>query len=169
MDFSSQYQYGGAGGQTTYGFLGPMQPLTPSHSASAGSDDFGQTSPPVCFSPSPSSSFFPQNGLTDEWRSTRQEAAAFDAALAGGQFADFDYSTGLTPGPLNGSGGASFPGPPTPPTNQAAAAAYAQQQNVLGGQGEHGSPDDGQGGKGNSEDEDMTPAQSRRKAQNRAA
>lgn len=51
MDFSSQYQYPGAapGGQTTYGFLGPMQPLTPSHSASAGSDDFGNTSPPVRF------------------------------------------------------------------------------------------------------------------------
>ncbi|KAJ4147898.1 hypothetical protein LMH87_002396 [Akanthomyces muscarius] len=141
MDFSSQYQYGGAGGQTTYGFLGPMQPLTPSHSASAGSDDFGQTSPPE---------------------------AAFDAALGGGQFADFDYSTGLTPGPLNGStNGASFPGPPTPPV---AFAQQQQQQNMLGGgQGEHGSPDDGQGGRGNSEDEDLTPAQSRRKAQNRAA
>lgn len=36
-------------------------------------------------------------------------------------------------------------------------------------QAEHGSPDDGQGGKGNSEDDDLTPAQSRRKAQNRAA
>ncbi|XWX02063.1 hypothetical protein V2A60_010095 [Cordyceps javanica] len=155
MDFSSQYQYGTAGtGAQTYGFLGPMQPLTPSHSASAGSDDFGHTSPPD----------------------------AFDATLAGDDFAGYDYgaASGLTPGTLN----ASFPGPPTPP-NQAAAFAAAQQQaqsirNQLEQhqqpqhqqqqhQHQQGSPDDGQGNKGNSEDDDLTPAQSRRKAQNRAA
>ncbi|KAJ6783584.1 hypothetical protein PWT90_08460 [Aphanocladium album] len=132
MDFSSQYQYGAAGSQQ-YGFM-PMQPLTPSHSASAASDEFGQTSPPD-----------------------------FDA-IAGDQF-NYDYSSGLTPGTIN----ASFPGPPTPPNQAALAQQQHQQQQQQAQAAQQGSPDDGQGGKGNSEDDDLTPAQSRRKAQNRAA
>ncbi|ATY59946.1 Yap1 redox domain [Cordyceps militaris] len=74
----------------------------------------------------------------------------FDAAaLTGGDdFARYDYgATGLTPRGLH----AAFPDPPTLPPN-------------LVGQQQH-SPGD----KGQSDDEDMTPAQSRRKAQNRAA
>ncbi|OAA72241.1 Yap1 redox domain protein [Cordyceps fumosorosea ARSEF 2679] len=156
MDFSSQYQYGAsagaaatANGQQVYGFLGPMQPLTPSHSASAGSEDFGgHTSPPE----------------------------GFDAtALAGDDFSGYDYgSTGLTPGNLHGA----FPGPPTPPNPAAGAfASVAQQQphgiHVLPDHQQHQqkqhSPDDGQGARANSDDEELTPAQSRRKAQNRAA
>lgn len=50
MDFTGQYQYGA--GHQAYTFL-PVQPLTPSHSASgAASDDFGHTSPPVRLSQS---------------------------------------------------------------------------------------------------------------------
>lgn len=49
MDYSTQFQFAGAQPYTSFM---PIQPLTPSHSQSAASDEFNNTSPPVRFYPS---------------------------------------------------------------------------------------------------------------------
>lgn len=117
-----------------------IPPLTPSHSQSAPSEDF--TSPPVR-SGSPS--------FTNPAR--RRTNSVQDNAFAqlGADFTNFDYTQGL--------GAGAFPGPPTPPN------AYSQKN---GGPATNASPEDS-GARGGSEEDDLTPAQSRRKAQNRAA
>ncbi|POR32571.1 Fluconazole resistance protein 3 [Tolypocladium paradoxum] len=163
MDFSSQFPFAGAHQQPYPAFM-PMPPLTPSHSLSNGSgkyDAANNTSPPD----------------------------AFDAVPAAEQFAGFEFPQDFTNPPQHQASG--FPRPPTPPNP----AAFGHQQQQLQQQQHHhrqpppqppsanGSAngnmpgattdvgfDEVLGGRGGSdEDDSLTPAQSRRKAQNRAA
>ncbi|KND87379.1 Fluconazole resistance protein 3 [Tolypocladium ophioglossoides CBS 100239] len=158
MDFSSQYPFAGAHQQPYQPFM-PIQPLTPSHSHSNGSDDYNtnNTSPPD----------------------------GFDTLPATEQFPGFDFPQGFTNPPQHQT--SSFPGPPTPP-NPAAFGHQQQQQhhrqqpppqapsangsangNMPGATSDAGF-DEALGPRGGSdEDDSLTPAQSRRKAQNRAA
>lgn len=69
------------------------------------------------------------------------------------QFQDFDYTQGL-------NDNAAFPSPPTFQSGT------TESPNVDAKQD---SPEDANAQRGGSEEEDLTPAQSRRKAQNRAA
>ncbi|KAK8099369.1 fluconazole resistance protein 3 [Apiospora kogelbergensis] len=140
MNFSHPF-YGQ--NQPSYQFIG-IPPLTPSHSNSAASDEFNNQSPPVRdlrWIPEPRT-------VPAELRSVCAVQSATSAKLP--------------------------PGPPTPPTTHSqhgqGPSAVAnpnkglQQADLLpttkSDLGNNGS---------NSDDEDMTPAQSRRKAQNRAA
>ncbi|TDZ34239.1 Fluconazole resistance protein 3 [Colletotrichum sidae] len=163
MDFSHQY----FAQAQPYQFMG-IPPLTPSHSNSAGSDDFNTTSPP-------------QPDVYAEYPSD-QHFGAFD-----------NYAAAA---PFNPHHAASFPGPPGPPTPPnhglpVQPTSQPQRHNAM-------SPpmiqqikpqpqpqplpqsadliiqrqdldDHSRRGGSNSDDEDLTPAQSRRKAQNRAA
>ncbi|KAH6888050.1 hypothetical protein B0T10DRAFT_66271 [Thelonectria olida] len=145
MDFTGQYNFPGT---QPYQFM-PIPPLTPSHSHSAASDDF-TTSPPENFDTLPTSN---------------------------DQFA-FDYNQGFNANPPQPS---TFPGPPTPPGQNVFAIQQAQQQQQQQGNGSlsnamqpmmgsDGNSEDGAVARGTSEEDDnLTPAQSRRKAQNRAA
>lgn len=152
MDYSQQQFFGGP--PQSYQFIG-MPPLTPSNSHSAASEDFNTTSPPEVFE------HFPNE--------QQQYQAAFD---------------GNFPTQFNQN---AFPGPPTPPNQQQPA------QTLLNGAAQaKAHPLDGlptakvdlsveeqrnaqqayaqsRRGQSNSDEEDLTPAQSRRKAQNRAA
>lgn len=146
MNFSHQY-YGGA---QPYPFIG-IPPLTPSHSNSAGTDEFNNTasnhSPPEVFDGFQNPDHF-QN---------------FD------QYAQLNHAAAPNfPGP---------PGPPTPPTHPMHGQGHAGGVNLA-----HKNPqadvlpmskvDPDQSSRNNasnSDEDDMTPAQSRRKAQNRAA
>ncbi|KAK7917025.1 bZIP transcription factor [Apiospora marii] len=139
MNFSHPF-YGQ--NQPSYQFIG-IPPLTPSHSNSAASEEFNNQSPPETFDGFQSHDQFQQN---------------FD------QYAQFNQQQAQT-----------FPpGPPTPPTthslhgqgsaNVANPNKGLQQADIL----PLAKSDPGNNGS-NSDDEDMTPAQSRRKAQNRAA
>ncbi|KAK7946511.1 bZIP transcription factor [Apiospora aurea] len=139
MNFSHPF-YGQ--NQPSYQFIG-IPPLTPSHSNSAASDEFNNQSPPETF---------------DGFQNPDQFQQNFD------QYAHFNQQQAQ-----------SFPpGPPTPPTThslhgQGSSNAVnpnkaLQQADIL----PLTKSDPGNNGS-NSDDEDMTPAQSRRKAQNRAA
>lgn len=143
MDFTGQYNFSGA--QPYHQFM-PIPPLPPSHSHSAGSDEF-TTSPPENFDA------LPQN-TTD-------------------QFPAFDYAQGFNANshqPTNG-----FPGPPTPPGQNLFGAQQQQRHGsvsntMMPAKSGDGHSEDGAIARGTSEDDDnLTPAQSRRKAQNRAA
>ncbi|KAL1883368.1 hypothetical protein VTK73DRAFT_8935 [Phialemonium thermophilum] len=149
MDFTHAAYFGGPA-QPSYQFIG-VPPLTPSHSNnSAASDDFSGTSPPVEVYDQ-----FP-NGLPAE------RFQPFDS------YARFNHAN-------------AFPGPPTPPNLQTAAQGPAQSTPALGGVGlagdiaaipkseNHDELAQGRRQGSNSEEDDLTPAQSRRKAQNRAA
>ncbi|KAF7555417.1 hypothetical protein G7046_g6569 [Stylonectria norvegica] len=158
MDFTGQYQFPGA--QSYHQFM-PVPPLTPSHSHSAGSDEFN-ASPPEAYDSLPANSNDQYHGF--EFNPTFNAAPAHQPA----------------PG---------FPGPPTPPNNHSV---FSGQQHQPQHQLRNGSVSNGVGAipgadimtlptsdaglddpnqaRGGSEDDDsMTPAQSRRKAQNRAA
>lgn len=145
MDFTGQYNFPGA---QPYQFMS-IPPLTPSHSHSAASDDF---------TTSPSDNF---DGLPQ----------------TNDQFSTFNYSQGFNANPPQPTNG--YPGPPTPPSQNAFAVQQAQQQQQGNGNvsnpmqprtGSDGNSEDGAAPRGASEDDDnLTPAQSRRKAQNRAA
>ncbi|KAK4154893.1 hypothetical protein C8A00DRAFT_32339 [Chaetomidium leptoderma] len=148
MDYSHTAFFPGA---PPYQFMGATQqvpPLTPSHSNSVASEDFNTTSPPEIFDQYP-------NGIQPD------------------QFQNYD-------GYVQFNTGQAFPGPPTPPGQHPVHAAAATP--VNGAVHQPGpTPDllsiskieaDDQANRrqgSNSEDEDLTPAQSRRKAQNRAA
>ncbi|KAI1379190.1 hypothetical protein F4677DRAFT_361355 [Hypoxylon crocopeplum] len=145
MDFSQTF-YGGA---HPYHFIG-IPPLTPSHSNSAASDEFNNHSPHDVYDGFQNSEHFQQN---------------FE------QYSQFNHQTQAFPGP---------PGPPTPPThplhsqngqNQSqvngASAAKSNQADIL--PLAKPDPDANRQTASNSDDDDLTPAQSRRKAQNRAA
>jgi AP-1-like factor len=139
MDFTGQYNF--TNPQPYHQFM-PIPPLTPSHSHSAGSDDFN-ASPPENYDGLPTT----QND----------------------QFQSFDYTTtqGFNANPHQPASG--FPGPPTPP-GQNVFASQMQAHRQQGGSMRNGSPDEQSIARGGSEeDENLTPAQSRRKAQNRAA
>lgn len=153
MDYSQAAYFAGA--QAPYHqFPISIPPLTPSHSNSAGSEDFNTTSPPDAFDHYPSE-----------------------------QFQNFDqYAAQFNPPPA-------FPGPPTPPNqhpavhnghshphrgvNGAAAAvvkpAQADALSLSTKPDPIPDPDAGRQGSNSAEEDDLTPAQSRRKAQNRAA
>ncbi|KAK3900861.1 hypothetical protein C8A05DRAFT_35481 [Staphylotrichum tortipilum] len=138
-------------GAPPYQFMGAqVAPLTPSHSNSVVSDDFNTTSPPEVFDQFPS-------GLSPE------------------QFQNFDNYVQQQYNP-----GQAFPGPPTPPGQQLPVHATAPAP-VPGLVHQPSAPSEmlpvtkietdeqtrRQGS--NSEEDDLTPAQSKRKAQNRAA
>lgn len=153
MDFSHAY----FGGAQPYQFMG-IPPLTPSHSNSAASDEFGNNnnnssnnhsqSPHEIYESFPNHDQFPQN---------------FDH-----QYPQFNHHNPNFPGP---------PGPPTPPNIS------LHGQNHTGANGTHQAkngqadilpltkldPDTSRQTGSNSEEDDLSPAQSRRKAQNRAA
>lgn len=153
MDFTTQYQF--TGGQPYQSFMS----LTPSNSHSAASDDFNTTSPPEGF-----------------------EAIHNNPE----QFQAFDYNqTFHNPAQPNPG----FPGPPTPPNptqyanqpsgHHAQPSTQIQHQSpptnghanshLNGLKPEIGLDDLNQPRGGSDDDESLTPAQSRRKAQNRAA
>ncbi|QPG97406.1 hypothetical protein C2857_006270 [Epichloe festucae Fl1] len=168
MDFTSQYQF--AGGQPYHGFMA-IPSLTPSNSHSATSDEFSTTSPPDAFEPVHSN---PE------------------------QFRGFDYNPTFH-NPSQHQQAApppNFPGPPTPPNHPTNPAHFTTQPPGHGAQqGAHihhqasvasalvngsavglveaeigpGVEDPNQLRGGSDDDESLTPAQSRRKAQNRAA
>ncbi|KAH8167883.1 hypothetical protein CIB48_g402 [Xylaria polymorpha] len=145
MDFSHAY----FNGAQSYQFMG-IPPLTPSHSNSA-SDEFGHNnhshSPHEIFDSFPNHDQFPQN---------------FD------QYAQFNHPNQNFPGP---------PGPPTPPnlplngqshgSINGAHQAKSSQADIL--PLAKSDPDTNRQTGSNSEEDDLSPAQSRRKAQNRAA
>ncbi|KGQ07256.1 hypothetical protein BBAD15_g7417 [Beauveria bassiana D1-5] len=158
MNFFSDYQYdspeaaaaaAAAAGKQPYSFLEDMHPTTTSHAVPGGSTEVGRASTPH---------------------------STFDAALAGEDFASYDYGAADL-GPPNSLATAPFPTSPPAAAHlhHAAAFAAAQQQQqqhmvqhhqAMPGHSEQQSPE---ASKGNSDDDDLTPAQSRRKAQNRAA
>ncbi|KFA49669.1 hypothetical protein S40293_01348 [Stachybotrys chartarum IBT 40293] len=130
-------------------------PLTPSHSHSTASDDYNRTSP--------------EN---------------FDGLPQADGFSGFDFpSADFNPHQQDGP---RFPGPPTPPSNYAPNPYQHQQHNLLGHANgldvslkpihtdfpPHDSSHEdllAHGRNGSEEDDNLSPAQSRRKAQNRAA
>ncbi|KAH6630215.1 hypothetical protein B0J18DRAFT_93300 [Chaetomium sp. MPI-SDFR-AT-0129] len=140
MDYSQHAFFPGA---PPYQFMGPQVPLTPSHSNSVASEDFKTSSPPEIFERYP-------NGIPPE------------------QYQNYD-------GYVRFNAGQAFPGPPTPPGQLGAAgvpgSGTAQQSGPTSEITKNDSDDlDASRRQGsNSEEDDLTPAQSRRKAQNRAA
>ncbi|KAF4981863.1 hypothetical protein FDECE_17618 [Fusarium decemcellulare] len=142
MDFTGQYSFPGT--QPYHQFM-PIPPLTPSHSHSAGSDDFN-ASPPENYDSLPTNH-------NDQFQ-------AFDYASQ-----NFNTSTHQPT--------SAFPGPPTPPGQNVFAAQVqqvhqqqSQQHNVNKSEA---AEDPNTGRPGSEDDDNLTPAQSRRKAQNRAA
>ncbi|KAG6005050.1 hypothetical protein E4U21_000506 [Claviceps maximensis] len=161
MDYSAQYQF--AGGHPYHPFVS-IPPLTPSHSQST-LDEFStnNTSPPDAFETLPIQSEY---------------------------FQGFNYSqTFPDPSQLQHHG---FSSPPTPPdpthftTTQPVAAHNVAQDRIhiqrntpamiaqthshsAGPEADAGPEDSSQFRGGSDDDESLTPAQSRRKAQNRAA
>ncbi|KAL7621588.1 AP-1-like transcription factor [Parahypoxylon ruwenzoriense] len=145
MDFSQTF-YGGA---HPYHFIG-IPPLTPSHSNSAASDEFNNHSPHDVYDGFQGNDHFQQN---------------FEP------YAQFNHQTQTFPGP---------PGPPTPPAHPMHNQNGQNQSQVNGASGVKNSPADilpmakpdpdaNRQTASNSDDDELTPAQSRRKAQNRAA
>ncbi|PNY26432.1 Fluconazole resistance protein 3 [Tolypocladium capitatum] len=157
MDFSAQYPFVGAH-QPPYQPFVPMPPLTPSHN---GSDDYNTNT---------ATNASPPDG--------------FDGLPAAGQFPGFEFPQGFDHPPQHQA--PSFPGPPTPPNHaafgrpqqqhhqqllppQPASANGSANGNLPGAMSDAGF-DEAHGPRGGSdEDDSLTPAQSRRKAQNRAA
>ncbi|OTB04711.1 hypothetical protein M426DRAFT_320574 [Hypoxylon sp. CI-4A] len=148
MDFSHTF-YGGA---HPYHFIG-IPPLTPSHSNSAASDEFNNHSP---------------HDVYDSFQNNDQFQQNFEP------YTQFNQQSQTFPGP---------PGPPTPPTHPVHGSQNGQTQSQQlngGSDGKNNSqvdilplakpdPDANRQTASNSEEDDLTPAQSRRKAQNRAA
>jgi AP-1-like transcription factor len=165
MDFSHNFYAGGAAPQP-YQFIG-VPPLTPSHSNnSAASENYNNQSPPV--RPVPSRLVFFLAGSTDHHLTPQEVYENFQPIDQYGQYNN-------NPPPF-----ARPPGPPTPPI----APSHGQSQNgpitgaaIAPAAKDHqadisattkADPEPRQNAS-NSEDEDLPPAQSRRKAQNRAA
>ncbi|KAK3383557.1 hypothetical protein B0T24DRAFT_53632 [Lasiosphaeria ovina] len=125
-----------------YPFIG-IPPLTPSHSNSVASDDFNTTSPPEVFEQFP-------NGLPHD------------------QFQNYDNYVQFNAQPA-------FPAPPTPPGQHPAVQPVNGATHPTGAAGDllpltKAETDEQSRRQGSNSDEDeLTPAQSRRKAQNRAA
>ncbi|KAI2620563.1 hypothetical protein GGR54DRAFT_639596 [Hypoxylon sp. NC1633] len=147
MDFSHPF-YGGA---HPYHFIG-IPPLTPSHSNSAASEEFNNHSP---------------HDVYDGFQNTEQFQQNFE------QYGQFNHQSQTFPGP---------PGPPTPPTTHPLHGQNGQTQSQVNGATTgvkniqtdilplaKPDPDANRQTASNSDDDDLTPAQSRRKAQNRAA
>ncbi|KAF4457319.1 hypothetical protein F53441_741 [Fusarium austroafricanum] len=183
MDFTGQYNF--ANPQPYHQFM-PIPPLTPSHSHSAGSDDFN-ASPPVsrrpfsAISPTPPVQPCLSVPLPEHYSIKLEppkqdilnisDVENYDALPTNqnDQFQSFDYAAqGFNANPHQPASG--FPGPPTPPGQNVFASQVQAHQQQQGGSMRNGSPDEQSVARGGSEeDENLTPAQSRRKAQNRAA
>ncbi|KAH7158117.1 hypothetical protein B0J13DRAFT_650917 [Dactylonectria estremocensis] len=178
MDFGGQYSFPGA--QPYHQFM-PIPPLTPSHSHSAASDDFN-TSPPAVQAQPPSLQLclYPPSSGASTNPSLLTTVLLVQANYetlpqnANEHFPAFDYAQGFNANPHPTSNG--FPGPPTPPGHNVFTQHQQQQRhgsvsNVNNsGQAADSVSDDMNVTRGTSEEDDnMTPAQSRRKAQNRAA
>ncbi|KAI1079666.1 hypothetical protein F5B20DRAFT_160173 [Whalleya microplaca] len=141
MDFSHTF-YSGA---QPYQFIG-IPPLTPSHSNSATSDEFNNHSPHEVYDGFQHNDHFQQNF----------------------EYAQFNNQTQAFAGP---------PGPPTPPAHPMHGQNGQNQSPVNGTKNNQADilplakpdPDGGRQTGSNSEEDELTPAQSRRKAQNRAA
>ncbi|KAK4164164.1 hypothetical protein QBC43DRAFT_211128 [Cladorrhinum sp. PSN259] len=165
MDFTHTAYFAGA---QPYQFM-PMAPLTPSHSTSVASDDFNTTSPPVVYDQF-------ANGLPHE-QYQNFESFAFNPAAQN------------FPGPPTPPGAIPAPHPPAHAPSHAAPGVQPGPVGVnnVGINGNNGAPqphsvseiipmtkvidleEQNRRQGSNSEDDDLTPAQSRRKAQNRAA
>ncbi|RYP53221.1 hypothetical protein DL768_001725 [Monosporascus sp. mg162] len=143
MDFSQAYY----GGPQSYQFIG-IPPLTPSNSNPAASEDYNNQSPPEVY---------------DGYQNNDQ-LHNFD------QYGPFNHQAQqhAFQGP---------PGPPTPPTQPVQARNLSQSNGPAKNHQPQvdmipmakSDPDGSRQTGSNSDDEDLTPAQSRRKAQNRAA
>ncbi|KAI0391695.1 hypothetical protein F5Y17DRAFT_439438 [Xylariaceae sp. FL0594] len=147
MDYTHAYFPG-----TPFQFMG-VPPLTPSHSNSATSDEFGHNA----HSRSP-------NELYEPFPSHDQYSQPFDPYAP-----PFNHQNQAYPGP---------PGPPTPPNLPMQGQSNAVLNGGLAlktGQADvlsltkHDPDAHRQTGGSNSEEDEVSPAQSRRKAQNRAA
>ncbi|CAM1502110.1 Fc.00g040940.m01.CDS01 [Cosmosporella sp. VM-42] len=180
MDFSGQYQFPGA--QPYHQFM-PIPPLTPSNSHSAGSDDFAATtSPPDGYE----AQAIPQNP-TDQFPNF-DYSQGFNAANVGHQHQHPPTAFPGPPTPPNPSNHNVFAGQQQPPPSLPPPQQQQQQQHQLRhgsisngikpvpapdmmsiSQAEANMDDLGLGRGGSEEDDSLTPAQSRRKAQNRAA
>lgn len=222
MDYSHAAYFAGAPAQAPFHqFPMSITPLTPSHSNSAGSDDFNNTSPPVspqhqsisCRSPKylylmrlfsrarfiprlplpclalqptllASGSCWMRGNMSKAYTFLTQDA--FDH-YQGEHFQNFDQYTAAhfntQPAP--------FPGPPTPPSQTQHPVVHNAQSHPAAHHGINGAAPtvkpppqpnglamtkteplgdiDGRQGSNSADEEDLTPAQSRRKAQNRAA
>ncbi|KAL7938235.1 hypothetical protein V8C35DRAFT_145338 [Trichoderma chlorosporum] len=146
MDFAAQYNFG-----THQAFPGAFMPLTPSHSQSAGSDDFTNASPPDNFA---------------------DHFSAFDYAHAFGGHHQPAFGQQPSPVPQHHHQEqqlSSSHQPHSPSTN----GSVNGSSSSLRGDGGSGSATKVEANadelRGSDDDDSMTPAQSRRKAQNRAA
>lgn len=193
MDFTPHFFAANQPYQFTIG----IPPLTPSHSNSAASEDFNTTSPPVCSSHPLSSGSLASAPSAGGRTTSRQWSHALTSpqevfdGFTGDQFPQFDGGFGhFNAPPPAAAAPHGFPaGPPTPPNHQLGAAPHAGPQpqpnggavaaanikphphlkaNGVNGNGNSADEHQRRGGS-NSEEDELTPAQSRRKAQNRAA
>ncbi|KAH8884318.1 hypothetical protein GQ53DRAFT_829978 [Thozetella sp. PMI_491] len=147
MDYTQHASYF-AGAPAYHPQFMSMPPLTPSHSNSAGSEDFNTTSPPEVYDQFP-------NGLPHQHD---QFQPNFDG------YAPFNPQQ-------------SFPGPPTPPNQHPGVHGQPQPVQPIGADAAdllpvtktEASEQSHRQGSNSGEDDEQTPAQSRRKAQNRAA
>lgn len=190
MDFSQTF-YGGA---HPYHFIG-IPPLTPSHSNSAASDEFNNHSPHVSASLA-SFPVFASVSVAEKKRKEKKKPKKNGALISSSTqqqdvydnfqnnehfpqnfepYAPFNHQPQAFPGP---------PGPPTPPTTHPMHGQNGHNQSQVntdvsgvvkgGNQADilpmtKADPDANRQTASNSDDDDLTPAQSRRKAQNRAA
>lgn len=154
MDFSQQYY--GAG--QPYQFLG-IPPPTPSHSNSAPSEDFNH-SPPVGLS-------LPRPSIAPGRTTNHRPQDIYDQFQNFENYPQFDHSQAPAPAFSQGQN------PPTPPTQQHGRVhgikAQQQQQPDMVSPAKTEIDQNARAGSNSAEEDDMTPAQSRRKAQNRAA
>ncbi|KAL7947705.1 hypothetical protein V8C42DRAFT_261869 [Trichoderma barbatum] len=148
MDFAAQYAFG-----THQAFPGAFMPLTPSHSQSAGSDDFSNTSPP--------------DNFADHFN-------AFDYGQTfGGHHHQHQPAFGHHANPVQHQqqhqDQQQHQQPHSPSTN----GSVNGSNSSMRGDGGSGSASKADANadeiRGSDDDDNMTPAQSRRKAQNRAA
>ncbi|OTA05351.1 hypothetical protein A9Z42_0060120 [Trichoderma parareesei] len=161
MDFAAQYTFG-----PHQAFPGAFMPLTPSHSQSAGSDDFSNTSPPDHFA--------------DPFHAFDYAQAAFGGHHHPPPFAQH-------PSPVHQQHQhqdqlqhhhqqqlqEQHQQPHSPSTNGSVNGSVNGSNSIMRGENGSGSGTKAEGTgeevRGSDDDDNMTPAQSRRKAQNRAA
>jgi len=164
MDFTGQFAF--SNGHQAYPPFMTMPPLTPSHSQSVQSDDYSN-SPPDAYDYDSNNNSLPAAANDPQFQ------AAFEYPAQHNAFQN--------PQQQQRSGFARQTGPPTPPTPSAFGT--AQQQNghngvfngldrqIVGDMSTHSKSegDSLSNGREGSEEDNLTPAQSKRKAQNRAA
>ncbi|KAH9883654.1 hypothetical protein F4778DRAFT_801230 [Xylariomycetidae sp. FL2044] len=160
MDFSQAY-YGAA---QPYQFIG-IPPLTPSHSHSAASDEFNSHSPHELYENFQNNHNHNHNNNSSSGSSNDHFQPNFE------QYGQFNGN----PNPNQNQNFHGPPGPPTPPAhslhghNQGNGASIMSNHQADMLPAAKPDPDANRQTGSNSDDDDLTPAQSRRKAQNRAA